>query len=47
MVGLVMAVLAFILEKVVMRSVRKGGARDKKPAPTTVTSRGTEVDISD
>jgi len=45
LVGLAMAVIAFILERIVMRSVkRSGGARDQLP-PTTVTSKGGEVDL--
>jgi hypothetical protein len=47
-VGLGMAVIAFILEKVVMRSVRRGEtkpATDSEPAPTTFTSRGGDVDV--
>lgn len=45
-VGVIMAVMAFVLEKVVMRSVRKRGAR-AEPEPTTLTSRGSEVDLPD
>ena len=47
-VGLGMAVIAFILEKVVMRSVRKSGAQpvgESDGPPTTFTSRGGEVDV--
>ena len=44
-VGLVMAVIAFVLEKAVMRAVRKGG---KEPAaPTTHTSKGGKIDLPD
>ena len=48
MVGLGMAVIAFILEKVVMRSVRRGETKPTpgtEPAPTTFTSRGGDVDV--
>jgi hypothetical protein len=45
LVGLAMAVVAFVLEKVVMRSVRKGGTAPIEPAGTTVTSRGGDVDL--
>ena len=45
MVGLGMAVIAFILERAVMRSVRRGSKPDQDPAPTTFTSRGGEVDV--
>jgi len=47
-VGLGMAVIAFILEKVVMRSVRRGETKPTpgtEPAPTTFTSRGGDVDV--
>lgn len=40
-VGVVMAVVAFILEKVAMRSVRK----ESSPDATSVTARGGEVDL--
>ena len=47
MIGVVFGVMAFVLEKVVMRSVgRKGGA---EPEPTdevtTVISKGGDVDV--
>lgn len=42
-VGVAMAVVAFVLEKVVMRSVRQGSGKD--PSPTTLTSKGGEVDL--
>jgi hypothetical protein len=45
LVGLAMAVIAFILERIVMRSVKKGGDAKGQPPPTTVTSRGGEVDL--
>ena len=44
LVGLAFAVISFVLEKVVMRSVRKKG----EAAPdevTTVVSKGGEVDV--
>jgi hypothetical protein len=40
-----MAVVAFVLEKVVMRSVRKGETVITQPEPTTVTARGGDVDL--
>jgi hypothetical protein len=44
LVGLAFAVIAFVLEKVVMRSVRKKG--EAKPDElTTVVSKGGEVDV--
>ncbi len=45
LVGLAMAVVAFVLEKVVMRSVRRGETPTVEPAPTTVTARGGDVDL--
>jgi hypothetical protein len=46
LVGLAMAIVAFVLEQAVMRSVRKkhGGEASVAP-PTTVTSKGSEVDL--
>jgi hypothetical protein len=46
LVGLAMAIVAFVLEQAVMRSVRKkrGGEASEAP-PTTVTSKGSEVDL--
>jgi hypothetical protein len=46
LVGVVFAVMAFVLEKVVMRSVRKKGAAEAEPEEvTTMTSKGGEVDV--
>jgi hypothetical protein len=45
MVGLAMGVIAFVLEKAVMRSVRKGGGSTPAPEPTTITSKGAEADL--
>ena len=45
-VGLAMAVVAFVLERIVMRSVRKGG-KEAAPQPTTLTSKGGKVDLPD
>jgi len=44
-VGLVMGVIAFVLEKAVMRSVKKGGGSVAAPEPTTITSKGAEADL--
>ena len=51
-VGLVMAVIAFVLEKMVLRSIRKAGKSGKSGASTeelhtTLTSKGGEVDLTD
>jgi hypothetical protein len=46
-VGVAMAVVAFVLEKVVMRSVRKEGRSAPTPEPTTLTSKGAEVDLDE
>ena len=40
-VGLAMGIIAFVLERIVMRSVKK---KVPAPAPTTLTSKGGEVD---
>jgi hypothetical protein len=45
MVGLAMGVIAFVLEKAVMRSVRKGGGSTPTREPTTITSKGVEADL--
>ena len=45
LVGIAMAIVAFILERIVMRSVRKGSDAKVRTAPTTVTSKGGEVDL--
>jgi hypothetical protein len=46
LVGIAMAVVALVLERIVMRSVRKKhGATPSEPPPTTVTSKGSEVDL--
>jgi hypothetical protein len=39
--GVAMSVIAFFLERIVMRSVKK---KTPEPAPTTLTSKGGEVD---
>ena len=47
LVGLAMGVIAFVLEKAVMRSVKRGGAKvSAEPVPTTITSKGGEAEIS-
>jgi hypothetical protein len=43
-VGVAMAVVAFVLEKIVLRSVTKEKPASA-PAPTTLTSKGGEVDL--
>jgi hypothetical protein len=47
MVGLVMGVIAFVLEKAVMRSVKKthGGTASAEPEPTTITSKGGDAEV--
>jgi Mg2+/Co2+ transporter CorB len=53
MVGLVMAVIAFVLEKMVLRSIRKAGksgtsgTSSTEELHTTLTSKGGEVDLTD
>jgi hypothetical protein len=40
-----MAVVAFILERLVMRSAKRSGDAKGQLPPTTVTSKGGEVDL--
>jgi hypothetical protein len=47
MVGLVMAMIALILERMVLRSIRKKGEPTKPPEPTSLTSRGGQVDLDE
>jgi uncharacterized membrane protein len=48
MVGIVMAVIAFVIERMVLRSIRKAGKTESKEAlHTTLTSKGGEVDVTD
>jgi len=49
MVGVVMAVIAFVLERMVVRSIRKAGKREasREELHTTLTSKGGEVDLTD
>jgi hypothetical protein len=44
-VGVVMGVIAFVLEKAVMRSVKKGGGDVPVEPPTTITTKGTEAEF--
>ena len=46
-VGFLMAIMAFVLEKAVLRSVKKKGRAAAETLPTTLTSRGGEVDLPD
>jgi hypothetical protein len=41
MMGIAMGIIAFFLERIVMRSVKK---KVPEPVPTTLTSKGGEVD---
>ena len=48
MVGVVMAMIAFVIEKMVLRSVRKAGkSKSHEELHTTLTSKGGEVDLTD
>jgi len=44
LVGIGMTVAAVVLERIVMRQMKKGRT-EEPPEPTTVTSRGGEVDL--
>jgi hypothetical protein len=43
-VGVMMGIVAFALEKIVLRSVKK---KHPEPTPTTLTSKGGDVDLDD
>jgi hypothetical protein len=47
--GVAMGVLAFVLEKIVMRSIKKdgGSARVEASSGTAITSKGSEIDVED
>jgi hypothetical protein len=45
LVGLTMALVAAVLERIVMRSIRSKGNPTAEPTPTTLTSRGGDVDV--
>lgn len=46
MVGIAMGVIAFVLEKLVLRAVKKGRAAESEAEmPTTLTSKGGEIDL--
>ena len=49
MVGVVMAVIAFVIERMVLRSIRRAGKPEasKEELHTTLTSKGGEVDLTD
>lgn len=49
MVGVVMAVIAFVIERMVLRSVRKAGkpGASREELHTTLTSKGGEVDLTE
>jgi hypothetical protein len=48
MVGVAMAMIAFVIEKMVLRSVRKAGkSKSREELHTTLTSKGGEVDLTD
>ena len=43
-VGFLMGVGAFFIEKLVMRSIRKGGGGPKPSEPSTMQSKGTTIE---
>ena len=49
MVGVVMAVIAFVIERMVLRSIRRVDkpAASKEELHTTLTSKGGEVDLTE
>jgi hypothetical protein len=47
-VGVMMGIVAFALEKIVLRSVKKKHPEtEPEPTPTTLTSKGGDVDLDD
>lgn len=47
LVGVVMSITAFVLEKLVMRSVKKKEPEAVAPTASTLTSKGGSVDLDD
>ena len=49
LMGIAMGMIAFVLEKIVMRSIRRDGGTEPSPASagTVVTTTGGEVDVED
>ncbi len=49
LVGLAMAIVAFLLERIVVKGLKKRGEQVEPaaPEPTTLTSRGGEVDFDE
>ena len=45
--GTLMGVVAFILEKVVMRSIRREGGTTPNDVGTAVISKGAEIDVEE
>jgi hypothetical protein len=45
LVGLALAVVAFVLERIVIRTIKKKEPKPERPTSTTLTSKGGEVDI--
>jgi hypothetical protein len=43
LVGLVMAVIAFAIERAVLRSIRKGTTKPLPVAPSTISGTGAEI----
>jgi hypothetical protein len=46
-VGLVMGVLAFFVERAVVRSIRKGGTKPRQTEPTALKGSGSEIEHVD
>ena len=45
LVGAVMTVMAFVLERIVIRSIRKGGGEAPDKPSTALRTQGAEVDL--
>jgi hypothetical protein len=46
LVGLVMAVLAYVVEKAVLRSIKKGTTKPKPEESTAITGTGADISAS-
>jgi hypothetical protein len=49
LMGILMGMVVFVLERVVMRSIRRDGGKEPSPASagTVVTTKGGEVDVEE
>ncbi len=43
-VGVIMSLMAFVIERAVIRSIRKGETKAKPPAPTALKGTGADIE---